>query len=66
MRPEVGENRVGVAGFNRSDEGAGQNDLSGLNALAIPRQPVGKPDDTTRWMVQDAGTETGLLDFCVA
>src|SRR6478736_4026219 len=55
----IGLNCVALAGLDRTDEGAGEHDLSGLQRKAERRDLVGKPGNGGGGMIEHAGGEAG-------
>src|SRR3569833_816256 len=58
----VGLNCVALAGLDRTDEGAGEHDLAGLQCKAERCSLVGKPGHGGRGMIEHAGGKAGLLE----
>src|SRR5215510_4518554 len=61
----VGLNCVALAGLDRTDEGAGEHDLSRLQRKAERRDLVGEPGDGSCGMIEHAGSEARFLKLAV-
>src|SRR6478736_5428593 len=61
----IGLNCVALAGLDRTDEGAGEHDLPGLERKAERRDLVGEPGHRSRGMIEHAGGKARLLELAV-
>src|SRR4051794_9667726 len=57
----IGLNCVALAGLDRTDEGAGEHDLSGLERKAERCDLVGEPGNGRGGMIEHAGGKAGLF-----
>src|SRR5690349_10382065 len=61
----VGLDCVALAGLDRTDERAGQHDLTGFERQPVRCDLVGEPRNCSRGMVEDTGGEARLFELAV-
>src|SRR3954467_10189218 len=62
----IGVKRVALDNVDRSRKRSGQHHFTRFEILALGGQPIGEPGHAIGGMVENAGSDAGLLDLAVA
>src|SRR5437667_9359492 len=62
----VGMKRVALGDVDRARKRSRQHHFAGVEKLALGGQPIGEPRHAVGGMIENAGSDAGLLDLAVA